>query len=58
MLLDHFSALLIFSLCLSVIFGITQRSQPKLMIRFGIYVFALCIGGTIAASWLMVLIKR
>ncbi len=55
---DHFGALLIFALCLSTVFGITQRSQPKLMLRFGGFVFALCVFGTIAASWVMYLIKR
>jgi hypothetical protein len=57
-MLSHFSALLIFALCLSVVFGITQRSQPKLMIRFGGFVFALCVLGTVAASWVMYLIKH
>lgn len=57
-MLSHFSALLIFALCLSVVFGITQRSQPKLMIRFGGFVFALCVLGTIAAGWVMYLIKH
>jgi hypothetical protein len=57
-MLSHFSALLIFSLCLSVVFGITQRAQPRLMVRFGIFCFCLCVGGTIAASWLMYLIKH
>jgi hypothetical protein len=58
MTLTFFPALLIFSLCLSVVFGITQRSQPRMMIRFGLYCFALCVFGTIAASWVMALIKR
>lgn len=57
-MLSHFSALLIFALCLSVVFGITQRSQPKLMIRFGGFVFGLCVVGTIAVSWVMYLIKH
>jgi hypothetical protein len=58
MTLTFFPALLIFSLCLSVVFGITQRSQPRMMIRFGLYCFGLCVVGTIAASWVMALIKR
>ncbi len=57
-MLSHFSALLIFALCLSVVFGITQRSQPRQMVRFGALCFGLCIFGTIAASWLMYLIKH
>ena len=57
-MLSHFSSVLIFSLFTSTVFGITQRAEPKLMIRFGAFCFALFVGGTIAASWLMFLIKR
>ena len=57
-MLSHFSALLIFSLCLSIVFGITQRAVPRLMVRFGLFCFSLCVFGTIAASWVMFLIKR
>jgi hypothetical protein len=35
-----------------------MRSDPKMMIRFGAFCFALFVGGTIAASWLMWLIKH
>ena len=58
MTISHFSAVLLFSLFPSVVFGITQRSEPRLMIRFGAFCFVLFVGGTIAASWLMWLIKH
>ena len=57
-MLSHFSAVLLFSLFTSVVFGITQRAEPKMMIRFGAYCFVLFVGATIAASWLMFAIKR
>ena len=57
-MLTHFSALLVFAACLSVVFGITQRDQPRLMMRFGAFCFLLCVVGTAAASWLMYFIKR
>ena len=57
-MLSHFSAMLIFALCISVVFGITQRVAPKKMIRFGAFTFGILVFGTIAASWLMYLIKR
>jgi hypothetical protein len=57
-MLSHFSAMMLFALGISIVFGITQRSVPKLMIRFGAFVFLLCVFGTIAASWLMDFIKR
>jgi len=53
MTISHFAAAALFSLCISVVFGITQRSEPKMMVRFGAYCFALFLIGTIAASWIM-----
>lgn len=58
MTITHFSAVLLFSLFTSVVFGITQRSDPKMMIRFGAFCFVLFVGGTVIASWLMWLIKH
>jgi len=58
MTISHFGAVLLFSLFTSVVFGITQRSEPRMMVRFGVYCFTLFALGTIAASWLMWLIKH
>ncbi|HEU5341915.1 hypothetical protein [Edaphobacter sp.] len=58
MTLTHFSAVLIFSFFTAVVFGITQRSEPRLMVRFAAFTFVIFVGGTIAASWLMWLIKH
>lgn len=58
MTLSHFGAVLLFSLFTSVVFGITQRSEPRTMIRFGAFCFVIFVGGTVLASWLMWLIKR
>ena len=58
MTLTHFSAVLLFALFTSVVFGITQRSDPRMMIRFGAYCFVLFVGGTIVASWVMWMIKH
>jgi hypothetical protein len=57
-MLTHFSAVLLFSLFASVVFGITQRSEPKMMIRFGAYCFVLFVGSVIVASWLMWAVKH
>jgi hypothetical protein len=56
--ISHFSAVILFSLFTSVVFGITQRSQPKMMIRFGGFCFVVMVFGTVAASWLMWMIKH
>jgi hypothetical protein len=58
MTISHFSAVLLFSLFTSVVFGITQRTEPKMMVRFGALCFVLFVTGTIAASWLMYTIKH
>jgi hypothetical protein len=56
-MLSHFSAVLVFAAFTSVVFGITQRAEPKMMIRFGALCFVLLVGVTIVASWVMYLIK-
>lgn len=55
---SHFLAVLLFALFASVVFGITQRSTPRGMIRYGIYCFVLFVGSAIVLSWLMFLIAR
>jgi hypothetical protein len=56
--ISHFSAVILFSLFTSVVFAITQRAEPRMMLRFGALCFALFVGGTVAASWAMWLIKH
>ncbi|NYF88670.1 hypothetical protein RBB79_03970 [Tunturiibacter empetritectus] len=58
MTISHFGAVLLFALFTSIVFGITQRSEPRTMIRFGAFCFVLFVGGTIAASWIMWMIKH
>lgn len=57
-MLSHFSAVLLFSLFTSIVFGITQRAEPKMMVRFGAYCFVLFVGSVILASWVMYAIKH
>ena len=57
MTISHFGAVLLFSLFTSIVFGITQRTEPR-MIRFGAFCVALFVGGTVVASWVMGLIKH
>jgi hypothetical protein len=51
--LSHFTAALIFAVFASIVFGVTQRSEPKAMLRYGAYCFALFVGGTIVGAWVM-----
>jgi hypothetical protein len=55
---SHFTAVVLFAGFASVIFGITQRSEPKAMVRYGVYCFVLFLVAVIVASWLMFFIRR
>jgi hypothetical protein len=55
---SHFTAVLLFATFASVVFGITQRSAPRAMVKYGLYCWVLFVGSVIAASWLMFIIRR
>ena len=55
---SHFTAVLLFATFASVVFGITQRSTPRAMVRYGIYCWVLFVGSVVALSWLMYFIRR
>jgi predicted membrane protein len=55
---SHFTAVLLFALCASTVFGITMRETPRRMLRYGIYCFLLFVGSVIVLSWGMYLIAR
>ena len=56
--LNHFSAAAVFALFASVVFGITHRDTTREMIRYGIYCFAMFLGGVFAAGWIMWILRR
>jgi hypothetical protein len=55
---SHFSAVLLFALFASTVFGITMRDTPQRMFRYGAYCFILFVGSAIVLSWVMLLIAR
>jgi hypothetical protein len=55
---SHFSAVVLFALFASTVFGITMRDTPPRMLRFGIYCFILFVAAAIVLSWVMYLIAR
>ena len=55
---SHFTAVLLFATFASVVFGITQRSTPRAMVRYAIYCWVLFVGSVIALSWLMYFIRK
>jgi preprotein translocase subunit SecG len=56
--LSHFSAALLFSLFTSVVFGVTQRSTPRAMARYGAWCFLLFLLAIVVLSWVMYFIRR
>jgi hypothetical protein len=56
--LNHFSAAVVFSLCASIVFGITHRDTAREMVRYGVYCFAMFLGGVFVAGWAMWLLRR
>jgi hypothetical protein len=56
--LSHFSAAVVFALFASTVFGITQRNSTIEQLKYGLYCFALFVGGVFLAGWVMALIRR
>jgi hypothetical protein len=56
--LSHFSAAVLFSVFASVVFGITQRNTTMEQVRYGLYCFAMFVGGVIVAGWAMWLLRH
>jgi CHASE2 domain-containing sensor protein len=55
---SQFTAVVLFALFASTVFGITQRETPRRMFRYGVYCFALFVGSAVVLSWVMFLIAR
>ena len=56
--LTHFSAAVLFGVFASIVFGITQRNNFQEQIRYGLYCFAMFVGGVFVAGWVMSLLRR
>jgi hypothetical protein len=48
----------LFSIFASIVFGITQRNTSNDQIKYGLYCFAMFMGGVFAAGWVMWLLRR
>jgi len=55
---SHFTAAVLFAVFASVVFGITQRNSPREQFRYGLYCFAMFVGGVFVAGWLMWLLRH
>jgi hypothetical protein len=58
MTLSHFSAAVLFAVFASVVFGITQRNTARDQLRYGLYCFAMFVGGVFLAGWVMWLLRH
>ena len=56
--ISHFGAAVLFALFASVVFAITQKQETRETVRYGLYCFAMFVGGVIAAGWAMWLLRR
>jgi hypothetical protein len=56
--LSHFSAALLFSVFASTVFGITQRETARNQFHYGLYCFAMFMGGLIVAGWVMWVLRH
>jgi hypothetical protein len=48
----------VFALFTSIVFGITHRETTRDMLRYGLYCFAMFLGGILVAGWAMWLVRR
>jgi hypothetical protein len=56
--LSHFTAALVFAIFASIVFGITQKTEPKDMVRYGSRCFVYFVVGVIVAGWAMWMLKH
>jgi len=58
MAISHSNAALLFSIFASVVFGITVRDNARDQFHYGLYCFAMFMGGLIVAGWVMWLLRH
>ncbi|PYP91555.1 MAG: hypothetical protein DMG65_06860 [Candidatus Angelobacter sp. Gp1-AA117] len=56
--LSHFSAAVVFAFFASIVFGITQRSESRDMLRYAGYCFMVFVVGMWLAAWVMWLLHH
>ena len=53
MILSHFGALVVFSLIVSVVFALINKTNPKEQLRYGALVFLSFVGVAVIVGWIM-----
>lgn len=50
---SHFGLMVLFALCVSVVFATLMRDDPREQIRFGARLFASFVGAGLLLGWLL-----
>jgi uncharacterized membrane protein YagU involved in acid resistance len=53
MVVTHFTALLLFSFLVSVVFGVLSKNTPRERLVYGAKVFAAFVGIALVIGWIM-----
>ena len=56
--LSHFSAVLVGSFFVSIVFGIALKDNQREMVRYGLKCLAYFVGGTFLAGWAMAALRH
>ncbi len=54
---SHFTTVILFALCASVVFAVTLREEPREQFKYGAFCFASFLGATIVVGWIMYFIN-
>lgn len=53
MVISHFTALVIFAFCVSIVFALSGKETPRERLRYGIFVFVIFLVVSLGLGWLM-----
>ena len=53
MTVPHFSAMLLFSLLVSIVFGVLSKNTPRERFNYGAKVFGAFVGVALVLGWIM-----
>jgi hypothetical protein len=56
--LSHFTAAVLFALCASIVFGITQKEGVREQVRYGAKSFMWFVVGVIVGGWFLWILKH
>jgi len=51
--ISHFSAIVAFSFCVSIVFALTTKETAKERLRYAIFLFFSFLGVAVALGWVM-----